>query len=62
MIIAALVGWSAVSWFGAGLATLFQIVALAAVAYGGLTAAAVLRGAWGPRPANQPLAQIQPAE
>ena len=62
MIIAAFVGWSAVGWFGAGLSTLFQIVAFAAVAYGGLTAVAVLRGAWGPRPANQPLAQIDAAE
>jgi Na+-driven multidrug efflux pump len=42
MIIAAFFGWIAVSRFGAGLSTLFQIVALAAVAYGSLTAAAVL--------------------
>jgi len=62
MIIAAFIGWSAVTWFGAGLATLFQIVALAAVSYGLLTAAAMLGGAWGRRPANQPLAQIGPAE
>ena len=62
MIIAAFIGWSAVSWFGAGLATLFQIVALAAVSYGLLTAAALLGGAWGRRPANQPLAQVGPAE
>jgi Na+-driven multidrug efflux pump len=62
MIIAAVIGWSVVTWFGAGLSTLFQIVALAAVAYGLLTAAAVLDGAWGRRPANQPLAQIGPAE
>ena len=40
MIIAAFIGWSAVTWFGAGLSTLFQIVALAAVSYGLLTAAA----------------------
>jgi Na+-driven multidrug efflux pump len=61
MIIAAFVGWSAVTWFGAGLSTLFQIVALASVVYGALTAAAVL-SSWGRRPANQPLAQIDPAE
>ena len=61
MVIAAFVGWTAVIWFGVGLSTLFQIVALAAVAYGGLTAAAVLGGAWGRRPANRPLAQIDPA-
>jgi hypothetical protein len=53
MIIAAFIGWSAVSWFGAGLSTLFQIIALAAVSYGLLTAAAVLGGAWGGRPASQ---------
>jgi putative MATE family efflux protein len=56
MIIAAFIGWSVVTWFDAGLSTLFQIVAVAAVAYGGLTAAAVLGGAWGRRSANQPLA------
>jgi Na+-driven multidrug efflux pump len=62
MIIAAFIGWSMVTWFGAGLSTLFQIVALAAVSYGLLTAAAVLGGAWGRRPANQPLAQTGPAD
>jgi len=62
MIIAAFIGWSAVTWFGAGLSTLYQITALAAVSYGLLTAVAVLGGAWGRRPANQPLAQIDPAE
>jgi putative MATE family efflux protein len=62
MILAAFVGWSAVTWFGAGLSTLFLIVALAAVVYGGLTAAAVLGGAWGRRPANRPLAQVRPAK
>ncbi|CAO3436730.1 MATE family efflux transporter [Azospirillum doebereinerae] len=50
MIIAAVIGWSAVIWFGAGLSTLFQITALAAVSYGLLTAAAMLGGAWGRRP------------
>jgi putative MATE family efflux protein len=62
MIVAAFIGWSAVAWFGAGLATLFQIVALAAVAYGLLTAASLLGGAWGSRPAHRPLAQAGPAE
>ncbi|MCV9966937.1 MATE family efflux transporter [Pararhizobium sp. BT-229] len=42
MIVAAFLGWSAVLWFGAGLGTLFQMVALGALAYGVLTAAAVL--------------------
>lgn len=42
MIIAAFVGWSAVIWYGASMGVLFQIVALGAVAYGVLTAAAVL--------------------
>jgi putative MATE family efflux protein len=56
MIIAAFIGWSVVIWFDAGLSTLFQIVALAAVSYGVLTATAVLGGAWSQRPANQPLA------
>lgn len=51
MIIAAFIGWSAVAWFGAGLSTLFQITALAAVSYGVLTAAAMLGGAWGRRTA-----------
>jgi len=62
MIIAAFIGWSMVTWFGAGLSTLFQIVALAAVSYGLLTAAAVFGGAWGRCPVNQPHAQIGPAE
>jgi putative MATE family efflux protein len=58
MIIAALVGWSAVVWLGASLATLFQIIALAAVTYGVLSAAAML-GGWGRRPATLPLASAQ---
>jgi hypothetical protein len=62
MIIAVFIGWSAVTWFGAGLSTLYQIIALAAVSYGLLTAAAVLGDVWGRRPANQPLAQVGPAE
>ena len=55
MIIAAFIGWSAVAWYGAGITSLFQIVALASVTYGVLTAAAVFRGAWGRPSANQPL-------
>jgi hypothetical protein len=46
MLVAAGVGWAAVTWLGAGLSTLFQIVALAAVLFGLVTAAAVLGGAW----------------
>jgi Na+-driven multidrug efflux pump len=63
MVIAALIGWSAVVWLGASLATLFQIIALAVVTYGVLTAAAViLGGGWGRRPATPPLAQTSQAE
>lgn len=47
MVIAAFIGWSAVTWFGAGLSTLFQIVALSAVTYGALTAAAMMASGWG---------------
>ena len=42
MILAAFVGWASVIWFEASLNSLFQIVAVAAFAYGGLTAVAVL--------------------
>ncbi|MBZ9792141.1 hypothetical protein K9B32_18750 [Rhizobium sp. 3T7] len=42
MIVAAFLGWSAVIWFGASVNVLFQMVALAGLAYGVLTAAAVL--------------------
>lgn len=42
MIVAAFFGCSAVIWFGASVNVLFQIVALAALAYGVLTVAAVL--------------------
>ena len=61
MIIAAFIGWSAVVWLGASLATLFQIIALAAISYGILTAAAML-GGWGRRPATPPLVQTGQAE
>jgi putative MATE family efflux protein len=63
MIIAAFIGWSAVVWLGASLATLFQIIALAAISYGVLAAAAVLfGGGWSRRPASPPLAQTSQAE
>ncbi|EPR23218.1 hypothetical protein L905_08510 [Agrobacterium sp. TS43] len=42
MILAAFVGWASVIWFQASLNSLFQIVAVAAIAYGALTALAVL--------------------
>jgi putative MATE family efflux protein len=42
LVIAGFCGWVAVLWFGSGLASLFQIVALAALAYGALTVAAVI--------------------
>jgi hypothetical protein len=54
MVIAAFIGWSAVVWLGAGLVTLFQIIALAAISYGILTAAAMLISNWGRRPASPP--------
>jgi putative MATE family efflux protein len=63
MVIAAFIGWAAVVWLGASLATLFQIIALAAVTYGVLTAVAVmLGGGWGRHPAAPSLAQPSQAE
>ncbi|GLR80965.1 MATE family efflux transporter (plasmid) [Azospirillum oryzae] len=62
MIIAAFIGWAAVIWFDAGLSTLFQITALAAVSYGLLTAAAMMGGAWGRHHASHPLPRRRPAE
>ncbi|PWC82846.1 multidrug transporter MatE [Azospirillum sp. TSH100] len=62
MIIAAFIGWSAVIWFDAGLSTLFQITALAAVSYGLLTAAAMIGGAWGRHHAPHPLPLRNPAQ
>ena len=52
MLVAAFVGWAAVAWLGADLSTLFEIVALAAVLFGLVTAAAVLGGAWDRSPAG----------
>jgi putative MATE family efflux protein len=48
MIIAAFIGWTAVVHYGAGPATLFQIVALAGLVYGGLTVAAMALDGWAP--------------
>ncbi|MBY6265741.1 MATE family efflux transporter [Azospirillum sp. 412522] len=62
MIVAAFIGWSAVAWFGAGLSTLFQITALAAVSYGLLTAAAMIGGAWGRHAIHRSLSWKSPAE
>jgi Na+-driven multidrug efflux pump len=62
MMIAAFIGWSVIVWFSAGLSTLFQISALAAVSFGLLTAAAMLRGGWDRLSANRPLAEIKPAQ
>ena len=42
MVIAAFLGWSSVVWFGASIDTLFQIVAASGLAYGVLSAVAVL--------------------
>ncbi|SHN17572.1 MATE family efflux transporter [Roseibium suaedae] len=53
MIIAAAIGWLAVYFLGAGISALFQIVALASVAYGVLTAAAMISGTWKKRPFDQ---------
>jgi putative MATE family efflux protein len=47
MLVAALVGWFAVAGMGADLPTLFQLVAVAALLFGGITSTAMLAGAWG---------------
>lgn len=47
LIVAAVIGWLAVVQFGAGLSTLFLIVALAAALSAAIAAAAILAGAWG---------------
>lgn len=46
MVIAALVGWTAVAQFGAELQTLFRIVTAASLTYGGLTAVSMAGRAW----------------
>jgi Na+-driven multidrug efflux pump len=62
MIVAALIGWLAVARYGASLSTLFQFVALSAILFGAITAAAMLGGAWERRSAGLPLARPDPAE
>jgi putative MATE family efflux protein len=62
MVVAALIGWLAVARFGASLSTLFQIVAVSAILFGAITAAAMLGGAWDRRSASLPLARPDPAE
>lgn len=47
MIVAGLIGWASVVLFGASLATLFIIVALAAVLSAVIVTTAILAGAWG---------------
>jgi MATE family, multidrug efflux pump len=49
MLVAALAGWFAVAGMGADLPTLFQLVAVAALLFGGITSTAMLAGAWGRR-------------
>jgi putative MATE family efflux protein len=49
MLVAALAGWFAVAAMGADLPTLFQLVAVAALLFGGITSMAMLAGAWGRR-------------
>jgi putative MATE family efflux protein len=46
LLLATVGGWAALALAGGGLATLFAAMALALVAYGGLTAWAVRTGAW----------------
>jgi putative MATE family efflux protein len=57
MLVAALVGWFAVAGMGADLSTLFQLVAVAALLFGGITSTAMLAGAWGRRASNAATAQ-----
>lgn len=59
MIIAAFVGWMAITWYGADLTVLYQIVALSSITYGALTAVAVLTG-WGRHPAGQSAVRGEP--
>jgi putative MATE family efflux protein len=46
LVIAAVIGWIAVKTFGAGLSTLFMIVAASSLAFGGVTAAALALKGW----------------
>jgi hypothetical protein len=45
-VIAALMGWLAIARFGHGLDTLFVLVALGSIAFGGITATAMLLSPW----------------
>ena len=49
LVIAAVFGWVAVELFGADLSTLFVIVAISSLAFGGVTAAALAIRGWSPR-------------
>ena len=49
LMIAAVLGWIAVAWFGFGQAALFALVAAAALAFGGLVALATRLQSWGDR-------------
>ena len=57
MLVAALIGWLAVVEMKAGLPTLFQLVAMAALLFGGITSTAILAGVWGSRAPNAALAK-----
>ena len=46
LVIAAVIGWIAVKMFGAGLSTLFAIVAASSLAFGGITTAALALRGW----------------
>jgi Na+-driven multidrug efflux pump len=52
LLIAGLGGWLIVTQFGLGLHTLFVAVAMAAIAYGGITAVATMLGQWRPAPSS----------
>ena len=62
MIIAACVGWWAVTHLGADLPSLFQIVALAAVVFCAITVSATFASGRAHRSAIRPAAQPDPAE
>jgi MATE family, multidrug efflux pump len=47
LLIAAVLGWVAVTRFNAGLPVLFALVAASSVAFAALSAAALLRPGWG---------------
>jgi len=57
MLVAAPIGWVAVVGMKADLPTLFQLVALAALLFGGITSTAILAGAWGGRAPRAVLVQ-----